>query len=63
MSIRREDEAAWGEERYATVGVDAVDFDRYGHIRTDDGESIVYERGNVDAWLQSASSVDLGTML
>jgi hypothetical protein len=63
MSIRREDGTAWGEEQYATVGVDAVDFERYGHIRLDDDEMIVYDTENDEAWLQSGATVDLAAML
>lgn len=63
MSIRREDGAAWRDGQYATVGVEAVDFERYGHIRVDDGESIVYDTENDQAWLQSGSTIDLGGML
>ena len=42
-----------GDSRPPSVGVDAVELDRYSGIETGNGELIVYDEENEDAWLQS----------
>lgn len=41
-----------GEDR-ASVGLDAIPLDDFAATDTVDGEMIVYDRGNEDAWIQS----------
>lgn len=40
-------------ENCATVGIDAISLDAFAAVDTDDGEMIVYDRENEDAWIQS----------
>lgn len=40
-------------ENCTTVGVDAVPLGAFAAVETDDGEMIVYDRENEDAWIQS----------
>lgn len=40
---------------------DALDDDeQFGAFTTDDGETIVYDRTNTEAWIQSDYAVDVG---
>jgi|AntDeeMetagen285_2_1112576.scaffolds.fasta_scaffold08156_2 hypothetical protein len=34
---------------------------RYGFFRTDDGDTVLYDRNNPEAWIQSTLSVAVGT--
>lgn len=36
-----------------TVGIDAIALERFADVSTDDGELLVYDCENEDAWLQS----------
>lgn len=36
-----------------TVGVEAPNLDRFAFVETDDGELLVYDTENEDAWIQS----------
>jgi hypothetical protein len=36
-----------------TVGVEAMPLDEFADVDTDDGEMIVYDTDNDDAWIQS----------
>jgi len=40
-------------DRFPSVGIDAVSLDRFTSIRTEDGELIIYDREDEDAWIQS----------
>jgi hypothetical protein len=40
-------------EHCSTVGVDAAPLEQYVSIDTGDGESILYDREEDDAWIQS----------
>lgn len=50
------------DSRYRTVGVESVDFERYDDLSIDDGDTVIFDRRNVDAWLQSSSGIGLGVM-
>jgi hypothetical protein len=39
--------------RYPTLGIDAVSLSRYDDIETDEGDLLVYDVENEDAWIQS----------
>lgn len=58
MSTTTED----GGTDYRTVGVDAADLERYAAVRLEDGEVIIYDRDEEDAWFQSASAIGLEFM-
>ena len=36
-----------------TIGIDAVALERFADVVTDDGELLVYDQENEDAWIQS----------
>jgi len=38
-----------------------TDDERYAAIETGDGETMIYDRDNPDAWLQSNYALDVGT--
>lgn len=38
--------------RYPSLGVDAVDLNRYSAIDTDDGEMIIYDEECENGWIQ-----------
>lgn len=40
-------------ENCPTLGVDAVSLDEFAAVETNDGELLVYDTGNEDAWIQS----------
>lgn len=44
-----------------TTGPDAVDYDRFGHVRVGD-DLLVYGHDRDDAWLQSDTFLDLETL-
>lgn len=46
-------------EEYTTVGTDANDVDSYEHVTLENGDVIVYDAENEDAWIQSASAIGL----
>lgn len=46
-----------------TVGVDAVSLERFVDIETEDGQLLVYDRDNEDAWIQSDLRVTRGSMV
>lgn len=41
-----------------TTGVDAIDYERYSVVETDD-EYIIYDRDCQDAWIQSTVAVSV----
>jgi len=49
-------------EEYTTVGTDAVDMDGYEDVTLENGDVIVYDAENEDAWVQSASAIGLEFM-
>lgn len=46
-------------EEYTTVGPEASDYERYAMVSLDDGEVLLYDRDDEDAWIQSDASVDV----
>jgi len=48
------------DDAEATMGPDALDYERYGAVETADDELIVYDVDDSGAWLQSSAFVDLG---
>jgi len=40
-------------EDCSTLGVDAVSLDAFADVETNDGELIIYDEENEDAWIQS----------
>lgn len=54
MSTRPDDGA-----EYTTIGVDAPEMERFDAITLEDGDVLVYDRGNEDAWIQSDTAVAL----
>lgn len=40
-------------EDCSTLGVDAVSLDEFADVETNDGELLVYDEENEDAWIQS----------
>lgn len=40
-------------ENCATVGIDAVPLGAFAAVETGDGEMIIYDQENEDAWIQS----------
>lgn len=48
-------------DEYTTVGPDAAGYDRYAAVSLADGELLLYDRDEEDAWLQSDAPVDLET--
>lgn len=57
MSTRSDDGAD-----YTTVGVDAPQMERFDAITLEDGDLLVYDRDNEDAWIQTDTAVDLETL-
>jgi len=47
---------------YQTVGADATEFERYADVRLEEGEVVVYDRDNEEAWIQSESAIGLDHM-
>jgi len=47
---------------YSTLGVDAVDLDRYAGVAFVDGEVYVYDTEAETAWIQSDAGVEVVTM-
>lgn len=58
MSARPGDDA----EDSTTVGVNAVDVQRYAEITLENGAVLIYDQENEDAWLQSESANELEMM-
>jgi hypothetical protein len=46
-----------------TVGVDAVSLDRFAGVRTEDGQLLVYDRDDENAWIQADLHVSRETMV
>ena len=46
-------EAHYPPDDCPTVGIDANPLERFADVSTDDGELLVYDRENEDAWIQS----------
>ncbi|WP_254769322.1 hypothetical protein [Salinilacihabitans rarus] len=41
-----------------SIGVDAVSFERYSAVETDDSQVLVYDELSEDAWIQSDDWID-----
>jgi hypothetical protein len=52
-----------GDTEYGTVGVDARELGRFADVTLEDGEVIVYDQENEDAWVQSSSAIGLEFMV
>lgn len=46
------------EQRYPTVGADAVSLVAYDDVETEGGDLLIYEQENEDAWIQSDIHAD-----
>lgn len=57
MPINTSDDSGDG-----SIGVEWQDFERYVDLSLENGDTVIYDRGNVDAWLQSAAGTRLGFM-
>lgn len=57
MSTTTRDDA--GER---TVDGESPDLERYADLSLADGDTVIYDRRNVDAWLQSDSGIGLEFM-
>jgi len=44
------------------IAVESSTLDRYAHLSLDNGETVIYDRQNEAAWLQSASGIGLAFM-
>lgn len=50
------------DPRYKTIGADVVELSRYANISLENGEVVIYDVDNEDAWIQSDSSTAQGAM-
>ncbi|MFC6942731.1 hypothetical protein ACFQE8_22690 [Salinirubellus sp. GCM10025818] len=41
------------DENCSTLGVDAVSLEPFADVKTNDGELIIYDEENEEAWIQS----------
>jgi len=55
--VRTDDETG-----YRTVGLDAMDLQRYADVTLENGETIIYDQDEESAWIQSASAIGLEFM-
>jgi len=58
MSARTEDD----DIEYQSVGVDAAEFTRYSEVSLENGEVLVFDEQEEDAWIQSTVAVELDTV-
>jgi len=49
--------------RYPTLGIDAASLSRYDDVEADDGDLLVYDVENEDAWVQSTVHADRADMV
>lgn len=47
---------------YETIGVDASELERYAELNLEDGELVIYDQKNEDAWVQSGAAVEVTSM-
>lgn len=47
---------------YQTVGTGATEFEQYADVRLEEGEVVIYDRDNEEAWIQSESAIGLDFM-
>jgi len=50
------------DEHFVTIGVDAHTGGRYADVTLEDGEVLIYDEDNQDAWFQSDSAISLDVM-
>ena len=50
------------DARYKTIGSDVVELSRYADISLENGEVVIYDVDNEDAWIQSDSSTTQDAM-
>lgn len=50
------------DERFVTIGIDAHTEGRYADVTLEDGEVMIYDEDNQDAWFQSDSAIALDMM-
>lgn len=58
MSVRSHDDAT----EYDSLGVDARELLRYAAITLQDGEVLLYDQKEEDAWIQTDTAVGIETM-
>lgn len=58
MAVRTDD----SDTEYRTIGVEAAELERYAEVNLEDGDVVIYDRENEDAWVQSASAIGLEFM-
>jgi hypothetical protein len=56
MEVRNDDDSD------ETVGIEAANLERYTDIRLENGEVVIYDVDDENAWIQAASAVPLETM-
>lgn len=59
MSVQPTD----ADDGYATLGVDAREMDRYADITLDNGETLVYDLEDEDAWIQAEFAISIEMMV
>lgn len=50
------------DDQFVTIGVDAQDMHRYAELTLENGEVLIYDRENENAWFQSESAIQLEMM-
>lgn len=57
MSVQSDD-----GETFVTIGIDALTADRYDDVTLENGEVLIYDEDDRDAWFQSDSAISLDMM-
>lgn len=56
MEVRNDDDSD------ETIAIEAANLERYTDIRLENGEVVIYDVDDENAWIQAASAVPLETM-
>lgn len=51
------------DSEYQTIGVDAAELQRYAEVTLENGEVVIYDQENENAWIQSPSALGLEFMI
>lgn len=51
------------DDDYVTLGVDAREMDRYADVTLENGDVLVYDRDEEDAWIQAEFAIGLEMMV
>jgi len=58
MAVRTDDSTT----DYQTIGMDATELGQYADVSLDDGQVIIYDKDNEEAWVQSHSAIGVEFM-